>query len=98
VWVPSPAGDCILTNSLFHHLDLDASHALLEAVVYSLVAAAVILSDRGLVDHHFGSSLIFLPIAAALIFGYAPGEGDAGTACCHRVQLLCFFPSSVRWG
>jgi hypothetical protein len=34
---------------------------------------------------------MFLPIAAGLIVGYAPGEGDAGIACCHRVPLLSFF-------
>jgi hypothetical protein len=46
---------------------------------------------RYLLQHQFRKSLMVVLITASLTFGYALGEGNAGTAYRHRAQILCFF-------
>lgn len=44
-----------------------------------------------LLRHHMRQALMAILITAALTFGYALGEGNAGTAYRHRAQILNFF-------
>jgi len=44
-----------------------------------------------LVTRQLASSLMVVLLTTALTFGYALGEGNAGTAYRHRAQMLPFF-------
>lgn len=46
---------------------------------------------RHLLREHLGTSLMVVLLTAGLTFGYALGEGNAGTAYRHRAQLLSFY-------
>jgi hypothetical protein len=51
----------------------------------------ILLGIRHLTRHHLRKALMALLITAGLTFGYALGEGNAGTAYRHRAQIMCFF-------
>jgi hypothetical protein len=57
---------------------------------YSLVPAMV-RGVRVLIRQRLADSLMVLLVSAGLTFGYALGEGNAGTAYRHRAQMLSFY-------
>jgi hypothetical protein len=57
---------------------------------YSLLPG-IIAGVRVLIRERLPHSLMVLLITAGLTFGYALGEGNAGTAYRHRAQVICFY-------
>lgn len=57
---------------------------------YSLIPS-ILRGIRHLVRHYLGDALMVILVTAGLTFGYALGEGNAGTAYRHRAQLLSFY-------
>jgi hypothetical protein len=57
---------------------------------YSLLPA-ILRGVRILIRERFSESLMVLLITAGLTFGYALGEGNAGTAYRHRAQVITFY-------
>jgi 4-amino-4-deoxy-L-arabinose transferase-like glycosyltransferase len=57
---------------------------------YSLIPA-IFRGVRGLLRERLAQSLMVLLICMGLTFGYALGEGNAGTAYRHRAQVICFY-------
>ncbi len=65
--------------------------ALPETLFFYWLIPHMLRGIRHLVRHHLNTSLMALLITGGLTFGYALGEGNAGTAYRHRAQLLSFF-------
>jgi hypothetical protein len=57
---------------------------------YSLIPA-MLRGFRYLLRERLGTSLMVVLLTAGLTFGYALGEGNAGTAYRHRAQVLSFY-------
>jgi hypothetical protein len=57
---------------------------------YSLLPA-LFRGMRHLLRYRLGDALMVVLVTAGLTFGYALGEGNAGTAYRHRAQLLSFY-------
>jgi hypothetical protein len=57
---------------------------------YSLIPA-MLRGLRYLMRERLGASLMVVLLTAGLTFGYALGEGNAGTAYRHRAQVLSFY-------
>jgi len=62
-----------------------------ETLFFYWLIPHMIRGIRHLLRHHPATSLMALLVTAGLTFGYALGEGNAGTAYRHRAQLLSFF-------
>jgi hypothetical protein len=62
-----------------------------ETLFFYWLIPSMLRGIRELVRHHLRTSLMALLITASLTFGYALGEGNAGTAYRHRAQMLSFF-------
>ena len=65
--------------------------ALPEMLLFYWLLPSIFVGIRYLLKHEFRRSLLAALITAGLTFGYALGEGNAGTAYRHRAQILCFF-------
>jgi hypothetical protein len=65
--------------------------AMPETLFFYSLMPAMLRGIRVLIRHHLGDALMVLLVTAGLTFGYALGEGNAGTAYRHRAQLLSFY-------
>jgi hypothetical protein len=65
--------------------------AMPETLFFYWLLPHVFRGGRYLLRHRFRQSLMAVLVTAGLTFGYALGEGNAGTAYRHRAQIVCFF-------
>jgi len=65
--------------------------ALPEMLLFYSLIPSMVIGLRHLLRHHLSNALMVILVTAALTFGYALGEGNAGTAYRHRAQLLSFY-------
>ncbi len=61
-----------------------------ETLFFYTLLPSIVAGAAYLLRHKLGISLSVIFVVAALTFGYALGEGNAGTAYRHRAQILPF--------
>jgi hypothetical protein len=62
-----------------------------EMLLFYFLIPSILRGIRHLLRHYMGDALMVILVTAGLTFGYALGEGNAGTAYRHRAQLLAFY-------
>jgi hypothetical protein len=62
-----------------------------ETLFFYTLILPMLRGIRHLMRHRLGTSIMILLLTIGLTFGYALGEGNAGTAYRHRAQMLCFY-------